>query len=133
MEIGEIETGKFNRCIGWFWIALTIFIGMYSAMNIEHWIQNDMRMTKTMVRHAHTMGIIGAVINVVYGIRIGKVNLDDNLKKVGSILALLGMVGITLIWPGILIGIPSPIAALIGIMLIVAVLILGYGEMSSQN
>ncbi|NIW98373.1 MAG: hypothetical protein GWN13_09065, partial [Phycisphaerae bacterium] len=82
---------------------------------------------------AHTMGIIGAVINVVYGIRIGKVNLDDNLKKVGSILALLGMVGITLIWPGILIGIPSPIAALIGIMLIVAVLILGYGEMSSQN
>lgn len=128
-----MKIGKWNKTLGWFWMAVTVAIGMYSAMNIEEWAQGGQaaQMTRTFVRHAHTMGIVGAVINVAYGYRIDRVNLGSGAKTAGGVLALVGMFGITLVWPGILVGVPGQLAALVGVVLILAMVILGYGEMQS--
>lgn len=124
--------GKWNRSLGWLWIAVTLLFGMYSATKLEHWMMNDMGMTRSMFRHAHTMGIIAAVINVAYGMRIEDMPLGDGLKKAGGVLALLGMVGITLIWPASLYGVPAQAAALVGLVLIAAVVIAAYGEFQGE-
>lgn len=132
-----MKISKWNKTLGWFWMALTVAIGMYSAMNVGEWAsaaaQGDeaARMTRTFVRHAHTMGIVGAVINVAYGYRIDKVPLGSGTRAAGGVLALLGMVGVTLVWPGMLVGVPEPTAALVGVVLILAMVILGYGELKT--
>lgn len=82
-----------------------------------------------MFRHAHAMGIVAAIINIAYGIQIDKTRLHKNIKITGSSLAITGMVGITLVWFGILAGSPMVTLLMIPPLLIVAVLILGYGEL----
>ncbi len=133
-----MEVGRFNQISGWFWIAITIMIGCYSAMNIEKWMQasiqnpgsaKQIRLTVTMFRYAHAMGIVAAIINIVYGIQIDKTRLHKSIKITGSSLAIAGMVGITLVWFGILAGSPLVTLLMIPPLLIVAVLILGYGEL----
>lgn len=126
-----MKIGKWNKTLGWFWMALTVAIGMYSAMNVEHWIETGQSMVRTFVRHAHTMGIVASVINVAYGYRIDDVPLGSGARTAGGVLALLGMVGVTLVWPGLLVGVPQPTAVLVGVVLILAMVILGYGELKT--
>jgi len=131
MGIGEIEIGKYNRSLGWFWMIFVIALGMYSAMNIGSWMQAGLEELARNVGHAHAMGIVGAAMNIMYGNRIDDVPLDGSLRFAGGALALLGMIGITLVWLGTLVGVPSPVASLVGLVWMLAVVILGYGELRS--
>ncbi|MDY6775420.1 MAG: hypothetical protein SV253_04995 [Halobacteria archaeon] len=67
-----MKSGRWNRGLGWLWLIVTFGWGLYVAANIETWMANDMGMVRTMHRHAHTMGSLGAYFNIMYGNRVSK-------------------------------------------------------------
>lgn len=128
-----MQLAKLNRGLGWLWLALTIAWGVYSMTNIEAWMQAENgEFVRSMHRHAHAMGSLGAMFNVLYGNRIADVDLDDRLRDGGSVLALVGMVAVTLVWPGMLVGVPGPVATATAAVLIAAAVVLGYGELTTE-
>ncbi len=122
--------GSLNKKFGWSWLVLTAFaLGLYVSSNIESWAKmgDQARMTKTMFRHAHTMGSMGAFINILIGMSIKEVGLGEGLKKAASYLAVGGTALFTLGWLGILYDVPPAVMALGAILLGVSVAIMAYG------
>lgn len=81
--------------------------------------------------HVHS-GLL-AILNIVYGFSIDGVNLSDKTKRLGSILAVVGAILVTLAFYFLLVGslraFSVPFRAIGGISLGVAVVIIAVGQL----
>jgi hypothetical protein len=128
-----MTVGDLNKKFGWFWIIFAPLLGIYITFqfrNIEGYAQGFAR-TGNRLFHAHS-GIL-AIVNIIYGYGINEAVLADNSKKLGSYLAIVGTVLVSISFMGSLIpslgavGFPSRILGFIS--LFVAVLILAVGQL----
>lgn len=88
-----MESGKNNIKFAFLWITLATFLGFILAIKSqtggEEWSKSAIHhLWKTAHIHANTL----AILNILYGLIIGKVGLGDGAKKAGCGLALAGMV-----------------------------------------
>lgn len=88
-----MELGKKNIKFGFLWITLATFLGFILAMKSqtggEEWKKSMIHGPwKAAHVHANTL----AILNILYGLFIGRVGLGDGAKKIGSNLALAGMI-----------------------------------------
>ena len=88
-----MDLGKKNIKFGFLWITLATFLGFILAIKLqtggEEWQKSPVHMYwRTAHVHANTL----AILNILYGLFIGRVGLGDGAKNLGSNLALAGMV-----------------------------------------
>jgi hypothetical protein len=88
-----MESGKTNIKFGFLWITLATFLGFILALKMqtggEEWQKSLIRnYWKAAHVHANTL----AILNILYGLFIGRVGLGDGAKKAGCGLALAGMI-----------------------------------------
>lgn len=132
LEVDKLAIGDLNKKFGWTWVLLTLIVGVFITIKAadEAWLRS---MTRAYFRsgHAH-MGLL-AFLNLLYGLYIDNVPLAENVKRLGSILAVVGAIFTPLgIFAGALLKEPLLIGAgkgLGGAALIVAVAILAYGQL----
>lgn len=84
-------------------------------------------------RYIHVHEGLLAFLNILYGLSIDDVPLSDNTKKLGSILAVVGAIFVTLSFFVLMItslsSIALPLRALGGLGLVVSILIFVVGEL----
>lgn len=92
-----MDLGKKNIKFGFLWITLATFLGFILAIKlqmggpevVDAWQKSPVHMYwRTAHVHANTL----AILNILYGLFIGRVGLGDSAKNLGSNLALAGMV-----------------------------------------
>lgn len=136
--------GARNGKFGWIWLALFMVVGFaieivlvtnkeYAA-NIAG-AEGTIGFTREMVRAGHAHGNLFALINIVFGLYIGRAALSDRLKNLASWLAIgaatiqpLGLIGIGFgFTPG------GPLAAIGALAMIAAVVILAVGNVRRSS
>ena len=144
--------GDLNKKFGWIWLLIGPLMGLYitsrmvglgaaySAATKEVMIAGQnvtlymgepgMRVVNRLL-HVHS-GLL-AILNIVYGLSIDNVNLSDKTKRLGSILAVVGAILVTLAFYFLLVGslraFSVPFRAIGGISLGVAVVIIAVGQL----
>ncbi|MBI5749218.1 MAG: hypothetical protein HZA00_08835 [Nitrospinae bacterium] len=92
-----MDLGKKNIKFGFLWITLATFLGFILAIKlqtggkevVEAWLKSP---THNYWRTAHVHANTLAILNILYGLFIGRVGLGDGAKNLGSNLALAGMI-----------------------------------------
>lgn len=143
--------GNLNRKFGWLWLLIAPIMGLIitalfnsrgseysSAMdnvtiageNLELYMGHSFPRIVNRLVHVHA-GLL-AFLNIFYGMNIDSVPLNDKTRKLGSILAVVGTVFVTVAFYlfqfASLSAIALPLRILGGIGLVVAILILVVGE-----
>ncbi|OGW11667.1 MAG: hypothetical protein A2W77_03430 [Nitrospinae bacterium RIFCSPLOWO2_12_39_16] len=88
-----MNSGKTNIKFGFLWITLATFLGFILAIKMqtggEEWQKSPIKGYWSVAHvHANTL----AILNILYGLFIGRVGLGDSARKLGSNLALAGMI-----------------------------------------
>jgi hypothetical protein len=88
-----MELGKNNIKFAFFWITLSTFLGFILGVKAltggEEWKKS---VTHDFWLNAHVHGNTLAILNVLYGLIIGRVGLEHGFKRLGCSLALVGMI-----------------------------------------
>ncbi len=130
MKIGKI-------CIRSSWIWLLVFTIIGSIVEIylgatDSWGKEIAWRSSVKASHSHALCL--AFLNMFYGLFIDKVNLKENLKKIGCYLSTVGMI---LMPSAILLSLLSEplamIAPLGGISIIVSLIIMVYGQFQTNQ
>lgn len=144
--------GNLNKKFGWLWLLIAPLMGMvissqFNTKGVEYAsIMNEVTIAgqsltlymgesfpRVLNRYIHVHGGLLAFLNILYGLSIDDVPLSDNTKKLGSILAVIGAIFVTLsffvLMTTSLSSISLPLRALGGLGLVVSILILVVGEL----
>lgn len=86
-----METGRRNLIFGWLWLLLFMFFGAFIKMKLG---DDEYRegYTRDMWRAAHAHGNLFSLINILYGLLLGRASLSPGLKNAGSWLVIAGAV-----------------------------------------
>ena len=89
-----MEIGKKNIKFAWIWILFGLLLGMFLEfkMNDPNWGKDATEFTRMFLKTAKIHGLLLAFLNIFYGLSIDKVNLNEGMKKTGSLLMLLGTI-----------------------------------------
>ena len=144
--------GDLNKKFGWIWLLIGPLMGLYitsqmSSLGAAYFAatreatiagQNvTLYMGEPGIRVAnrllHVHSALLAILNIVYGFSIDSVKLSDKTKRLGSILAVVGAILVTLSFYFLLVGslraFSVPFRAIGGISLGVAVVIIALGQL----
>lgn len=147
-----MSIGDLNKKFGWIWLLIGPLMGMYitgqfnslgpayasvmkeitiAGQNQSLYMGEPVIRTANRLLHVH--GALLAFLNIVYGFSIDSVPLSDKTKKLGSILAVAGAVLVTLgfyfLQVASLREFGFPLRVLGGIGLVVAIVIIAFGEL----
>jgi len=80
-----MNSGKTNIKFGFLWITLATFLGFILAIKMqtggEEWQKSPIKGYWSVAHvHANTL----AILNILYGLFIGRVGLGDSARKLGS-------------------------------------------------
>ena len=139
-----MSVGSRNGKFGWLWLGLFLIVGVgievTLVMNKDYaanmsGAEGTIGFTRELVRGAHTHGNLLAVINILFGLFIGKASLSDGLKNVSSWLAIIAAVLMPIGMFGLGFGFtPAGGLTLLGaISMIIAVLMLGFGNLGANR
>ena len=109
-----MTVGDLNKKFGWIWLLvllpLSLILGMQTFLN----------------RPFHAHGGLLAFLNIFYGLSIDAVPISDKIKRIGSVLAILGTILVT-------IGFYSPQVESLpffgGPLILGAIVIMAYGQL----
>lgn len=151
-----MAVGDLNRKFGWIWLLIGPLMGLfitgqfnrlgaeYASVTQEVMIAGQnvaLYMGEASPRIAnrllHVHGALLAVLNIIYGMGIDAVPLSDKTKRLGSILAVIGAILVTVGFYTLQVaslGVLSfPLRVLGGIGLVVAVVIMAAGELKKRG
>jgi len=91
--------GYANIIFGWCWINIGFIMGMVIGMKFEkaNWLGGYASWERRMLRLSHVAFIFLSILNIVYGHELMNVNLSETWKQAGSILIIIGAIGIPVI------------------------------------
>ena len=144
--------GNLNKKFGWLWLLIAPLMGMvisslFTTKGNEYAsVMNEVTIAgqsltlymgesfpRILNRYIHVHGGLLAFLNILYGFSIDDVPLSDKTKKLGSILAVIGAIFVTLSFfvlmtPSVS-SISLPLRVLGSLGLVVSILILVVGEL----
>lgn len=85
----EVNIGRKNISFGWLWILTGIVLGAVMGMwsfngPLQSPLGDYASLPRRLLRLSHIAFIALAMINILYGYEIDKINLKDKFKKIGS-------------------------------------------------
>ena len=121
--------GSWNILFGWCWINIGFIMGMVMGMKFKNpdWLGGYASWERRMLRLSHVAFIFLSILNIVYGHELANVQMSETLKQLGSILIIIGAVGIPTIvfisafYKKILYWLAIPIIALTSSTIIMAI------------
>ncbi|HEB12146.1 MAG TPA: hypothetical protein ENI11_00530 [Actinobacteria bacterium] len=133
-----MNIGSRNSKFGWLWLGLFLIVGVVIEVTLVinkdyaanfSGVEGSVGFTRELVRGAHAHGNLLAIINILFGLFIGKAELSDGLKNKGSWLAIISAVLMPIGMFGLGFGFtPAGALTMLGaISMIVAVFIVGFG------
>jgi len=124
--------GDLNKKFGWIWLLIGPLMGLYIMSQFSSLGAAYTEALRTPNRLLHAHGALLAFLNIFYGLSIDSVLLSDKTKRLGSILAVAGAILVTLgfyfLQVASLRDLNYPFRILGGAGLIVAIVILAFGE-----
>jgi hypothetical protein len=148
--------GDLNKKFGWIWLLIGPLMGLYITSQFNNLGAVYARVTEEIAiagqnltlymgepgirganRLLHVHSALLAFLNILYGQSIDSVNLSDKTKKLGSVLAVIGAILITLAF--YFLQVPSlrelglPFRVLGGTGIVVAIVIIVLGEFKKKN
>ena len=125
----NLVSGNLNIIFGWCWINIGFIMGMVMGMKFEkaNWLSGYASWERRMLRLSHVAFIFLSILNIVYGHELINVNLSASWKQAGSILIIIGAIGIPTVvftaafYKKILYWLAIPIIALTSSTLIMAI------------
>lgn len=85
-----MQMGRRNIIFGWLWLLMGLLLGAYLQFKVgssPEWMTSGRRM---FWRTFHTHASMLAIMNIVYGYCLERVNLGSGLKITGGLLAIMG-------------------------------------------
>lgn len=147
----EMTAGDLNKKFGWIWLLIGPLMGLYitsriaglgaaysaatrevmiAGQNVTLYLGEPGVRVANRLLHVHS-GLL-AILNIVYGLSIDNANLSDKTRRLGSILAVVGTILVTLAFYFLLVSSLRPLAlpsrVLGGISLLVAIVIIAVGH-----
>ncbi|MCE8427968.1 MAG: hypothetical protein J5U19_06230 [Candidatus Methanoperedens sp.] len=147
--------GDLNKKFGWVWLLIGPLMGLYitsrmtgmgaaynavtrevmiAGQNVTLYMGEPGIRVVNRLLHVHS-GLL-AILNIVYGLCIDNVNLSDKTKRLGSILAVVGAILVTLSFFFLQVNplrtLAVPFRALGGISLVVAIVIITVGQLRKK-
>ena len=88
--------GFWNILFGWCWINIGFIMGMVMGMKFKNpdWLGGYASWERRMLRLSHVAFIFLSILNIVYGHELANVQMSETLKQLGSILIIIGAIGI---------------------------------------
>ena len=85
-----MTAGDLNKTFGWIWLLILLPISLLLGMNMNV----SALIVANRPLHAHS-GLL-AFLNILYGLSIDAVPISDKIKRIGSMLAILGTILVTI-------------------------------------
>ena len=132
-----MKIGKWNLVVGGFGLLIAAFGGIALGFTFDQYAVSESRehvlsLVRFYLREGHSHGMPMALLNLIFGLAIDRLELSDRFKRIGSIGALLAFVlPLSLFLKGAF-GAPDdfPPIGLIGILgFLVAAITLGVGAL----
>jgi hypothetical protein len=144
--------GDLNKKFGWIWLLIGPLMGLYitsqmtslgaayfaatreamiAGQNVTLYVGEPGIRVANRLLHVHSALL--AILNIVYGLSIDSVNLSDKTKRLGSILAVVGAILVTLAFYFLQVtsvsALSVPFRIIGGIGLGVAIVIMAVGQL----
>lgn len=130
-----MEEGRINTVMGWVFLLLTLSLGGFLMIKLADpaWAKDYFGMPRALLRVVHFHGALFAIVNIIYGLTIGKTSLPSSIKTLGSWLAILGILLYPLtLFVAIFYPVLFNLVPLGGLSLIAAVAIMAYGQIFAR-
>jgi len=92
-----MEVGKKNISFGWIWILAGLIVGVIMGMwsfngPMPSPIGDYTSLPRRMLRLSHIAFIALAIINILYGYEVDKIQLKNKLRRIGSLCMIYGAI-----------------------------------------
>ena len=91
--------GQINIIFGWGWMIFGFILGMIVGLKFDKsdWLGGYISWERRMIRLSHVAFIMLSAINILYGHELPNTHLTETWQIIGSVLAIVGAVGIPVI------------------------------------